>query len=275
MKPTYTLYDHSFTPFGFHSASLGGDRRGESPRSFQWSANTRYPGNIFYSDQALRQVQGNPQVLEIGWIIEPPWKSEPYDAANELHNHFDYILTYHRSGVWHSNYLYYPIGGSWIKESDWRIHNKTSLISIIGTNKQKAPGHQMRHAAIRKYGYLFDVYGRGYNPIASKLTALAPYHFSIIIESQRIPGYFTEKLIDCISVGTIPIYWGDPHIADHFDTRGILEINTLDELPYVLEDLTPALYDKLLPYARINLQIARRYGCTEDWLFINYPYLFK
>jgi hypothetical protein len=98
MRPTYTLYDYSFMPFGSKSASLNGDRHGEPPFHMRWSHNTRQPGSIFYSDQCLDQVMGNPNVLEIGWIIEPPWKSGPYDTASLLHNQFDFILTYHRLG---------------------------------------------------------------------------------------------------------------------------------------------------------------------------------
>jgi hypothetical protein len=275
MKPTYTLYDHSFLPFGSKSASLDGDRHGEAPTYFEWSHNIRYPGNIFYSDQALSQVQQNPHVLEIGWIIEPPWKSGPYDTASALHDRFDYVLTYHRTGTWHSNYLYYPIGGSWIAERDWNpTPTKTKLVSIIGTQKVGAPGHRLRHSAIRLFSDRLDVYGRGYNPIPSKLPALAPYYFSLIIESQRIPGYFTEKLIDCMCMGTIPIYWGDPHIDLHFLTDGIIQIEDLEELYYILPDLSSDLYAKMSRAALENFELAKRYACVEDWLYLNYPYLF-
>lgn len=46
----------------------------------------------------------------------------------------------------------------------------------------------------------------------SKYSTLSQYHFAIAYENFRIRGYITEKLLDCLFVGTIPIYWGEPEI---------------------------------------------------------------
>lgn len=46
----------------------------------------------------------------------------------------------------------------------------------------------------------------------SKHDALSRYHFAIAYENFRIRGYITEKMLDCLFVGTIPVYWGEPEI---------------------------------------------------------------
>lgn len=46
----------------------------------------------------------------------------------------------------------------------------------------------------------------------SKYETLSKYHFAIAYENFRIRGYITEKMLDCLFVGTIPIYWGEPEI---------------------------------------------------------------
>jgi hypothetical protein len=43
---------------------------------------------------------------------------------------------------------------------------------------------------------------------------LSSYQFSICYESMGIKGFISEKLFDCLMVGTIPIYLGAPDVAD-------------------------------------------------------------
>ena len=46
----------------------------------------------------------------------------------------------------------------------------------------------------------------------SKYAVLSQYRFAIAYENFKIRGYITEKMLDCLFVGTIPVYWGDPEI---------------------------------------------------------------
>ena len=271
---TQTLVDSSFYPFGSRSFTLGGDRQGESPRSFEWNTN-RQPGSVFYTDIRLTEMQRRSHTLEIALLIEPPWKPAPYETAKRLSFDFDYILSYRNNYFDTSNHLWYPLGGSWIKEEDWGLKPKSRNVSIIGTQKQAAPGHQLRHTAIRLFGDHLDVYGRGYNPIPSKVQALAPYCYSVVIEAQRLDTYFTEKLIDCFSQGTIPLYWGARKIADFFDERGMIILDDITDIYNYLSELTPAHYNVCLPYIRANLETSRTYQCAEDWIYAHYSYLFQ
>lgn len=49
---------------------------------------------------------------------------------------------------------------------------------------------------------------------ASKYQTLAGYDFAVCYENFRIRGFITEKLLDCLFAGTIPIYWGAPDVED-------------------------------------------------------------
>ncbi len=54
-------------------------------------------------------------------------------------------------------------------------------------------------------------------PIDSKLTALSQYKFSICYENAKdIPGYITEKILDSLAAGCIPVYWGAPNVSEYF-----------------------------------------------------------
>lgn len=269
----YTLVDSSFYPFGSRSISMDGDRHGETPRSFKWSVH-RQPGTIFYTDIRLSEVKHYSNTLEIALLIEPSWKPSPYETAQRLSNAFDYILSYRDNYFNTVNHLWYPFGGSWIKDEDWGIKEKSKQLSIIGTQKLAAPGHKLRHTAIRLYGDRLDVYGRGYNPIPSKIPALAPYRYSVVIEPQRLDSYFTEKLIDCFSQGTIPLYWGTRKITNFFDERGMIILDNITDIYNHLPELTPSYYNACLPYIRANLEAARAYQCAEDWIYSHHPHLF-
>jgi hypothetical protein len=62
---------------------------------------------------------------------------------------------------------------------------------------------------------------------------LRRYRFNIAAENSRSPGYITEKLIDPILAGSIPIYWGAPDVHRDFDPRCMINVSdyrSLDDL---------------------------------------------
>ena len=50
--------------------------------------------------------------------------------------------------------------------------------------------------------------------IQTKHEVLSRYTFAICYENMVMQGYLTEKIFDCLYVGTIPIYWGAPDIDE-------------------------------------------------------------
>lgn len=52
--------------------------------------------------------------------------------------------------------------------------------------------------------------------VDNKIKFLRHYKFNIAFENESSPGYTTEKILDPLLSGTIPIYWGNPGIADDF-----------------------------------------------------------
>ena len=117
---------------------------------------------------------------------------------------------------------------------------KTLSCSIISSGKTDLVGHKLRHQVIawlRRQEHNVDVLGRGYKPFEQKQEGLLPYTYSVIIENVREPDYFTEKLVDCLLCGTIPIYWGAPNISYYFNVDGIIICNDLAELQEAIKGL--------------------------------------
>ena len=138
---------------------------------------------------------------------------------------------------------------------------KSRLLSIIASNKQETQGHLLREKAIRTY-HPIDVFGRGRREIKDKEEALWPYYFSVCVENAKYPDYFTEKITDCFSSKTIPIYWGNPNIGKIFDSKGILLYEETERLK-----LSPSLYYEMLPHVENNFQAASKLMLPDEIIF--------
>lgn len=63
---------------------------------------------------------------------------------------------------------------------------------------------------------VFDKVYRGPLPHDGKIEALRRYRFNIAYENTGgLPGYLTEKLFDSLAACCVPVYWGDPDIAQN------------------------------------------------------------
>jgi len=64
----------------------------------------------------------------------------------------------------------------------------------------------------------------GYH-VTDKCAHIASYKFTIAFENSRYPGYVTEKLLDPMMVGSVPIYWGDRHVGVDFNPKSFVDAN--------------------------------------------------
>ncbi len=68
--------------------------------------------------------------------------------------------------------------------------------------------------------------------VDDKISFQNNYKFSIAIENTVKNGYISEKLIDAFAARTIPIYYGDPLVANTFNNRAfinLMEFNSIEE----------------------------------------------
>ena len=70
-----------------------------------------------------------------------------------------------------------------------------------------------------------DLYGNNWwgeiksIPPGEKIKVMHQYQYAICFENLSYPGYVTEKIIDCLVAGTIPIYLGAPDIASYIPSE--------------------------------------------------------
>jgi hypothetical protein len=92
-------------------------------------------------------------------------------------------------------------------------------------------------------------------PVSDKRKFQSEYKFSIAFENNAYrpqhPGYTTEKIMEPMTVNSIPIYWGNPLISQEFNTDSFINFydfhSESDMVDYIIElDKNPDRYLKML-----------------------------
>ena len=256
---------------GMRSLNCRQENDDVTPQRFDWYYGEEDTEIIVYVEHMIGKPVTDRSQKRVAMLFEPyelrPWH---YDAAVATRRDYDLILTHHPDFVaLGAPFAFYTLGGSFIK--DWGIFPKSRLVSHVPGFKDLLSGHKLRHEVTRRFGDRIDVFPY---PFESKASALRDFRYSIIIENSKVDHWFTEKLIDCLSQGTVPIYWGCPEIGQFFDTRGMITFQDLDELESILGWLSEEDYRSRIDSITRNLELARQYRCTEDWLSVHYPDFF-
>lgn len=202
-----------------------------------------------------------------------------YDAIIKNYNKFTAILGWHESLHSLPNFKFRPLTeiSQWstlpveLNTNDFKVYNKTKLVSFIASNKNICEGHRLRLSCVNKVSNLnIDLYGRGINPITSKLEGLKDYHYSVAMENAQMPHYFTEKIIDCFLSGAVPIYYGCTNIEDYFNPKGIITFNNEEELYQIITTLSPDFYNNNFEAIEENYKLALEMWEDNDRFFNKY-----
>jgi GR25 family glycosyltransferase involved in LPS biosynthesis len=147
------------------------------------------------------------------------------------------------------------------------LRDKPRRLSWITSNVSSLPGHRRRLeflARLRK-NLEFDLYGRGFHRVYDKWDVLAPYRYSIAFENAREPWYFTEKLMDCYVCETMPIYIGDPTIANFFPAASLEVIDP--DAPDAIEQIRSIIHSDAWSRNREAILEAKRLVLHEYNVF--------
>jgi hypothetical protein len=82
--------------------------------------------------------------------------------------------------------------------------------------------------------------------VASKREVMRQYRFSICYENASYPGWLTEKMLDAMFAGSVPVYLGDPEVAKLVPTEAFIDKRLFpgyDALYRHLKGMTPDQYE--------------------------------
>lgn len=213
--------------------------------------------------------------FRILWMMEPPEIVNISNSVIDKKNEFDLILTWHENVLDNcSNAKLFPHGTCWISDFDINVRKEFSVTSLVGGKtftknqyiRQKLPLILPQITSIPVI--LFNSANNPYQGTPKIERNMSPgwiknelfySQFHIAIENTCHKNYFSEKLIDCFQTKTVPIYLGCPNIGDFFDTRGMILVDSEEDIVTACESITESTYSDMLEFINKNYELSMNY----------------
>jgi hypothetical protein len=232
------------------------------------------------------QSQDQLSSINILVLVEPNEYFGLHDWAIQNKHLFQVILTWDDKVLNNcENALFLPFGHTWFKPEQYKKgHDKIFEIAHLCGTLLKSYGHQMRHEILtRKNEFkipvnFYKTIGDRYNIDNARIgkeTVFGNSMFGIVIENFSHRGYFSEKILDCFLMKTIPIYWGCSNIDDFFNGEGIIKFENPDDLVYISNMLNAKFYESKNEIIEFNYKTALNYVNYEQNIINKIEEIFK
>ena len=209
-----------------------------------------------------------------------------HDWVIKNKNLFSFILTWDDKVINNcENTIFLPFGHTWFKKDQYeKNHKKKFQISHLRGNLLKTYGHSLRHELLDRENEIkipkkfFASYGDRYNiedARKGKEEVFGDSMYGVAIENTSHNGYFTEKILDCFLLKTIPVYWGCSSISNFFRQDGIITFSNIDDLIVKTNKLTEDYYYNNLEAIETNYNLALQYVDYEQNIINNITDIFK
>lgn len=242
--------------------------------------------HLYSHDEMLKQI-GNPN-YKFGSLQESeaivPEDYKIFDKYSGLYKDFDYIFT-HSYEILNKipNAKYVPFcANPWYATErgggilDPKLYEKkTKMISILSSNLTMCDMHRRRlqcamDCKSRKLADTFGTFDNG--PTVKIADTLTEYRYSIAIENDIKPYWFTERITSCFASFTVPVYCGASKISDFFNPDGIIFITPEDclNIDKVLQQCTEKDYESRIPAMIENYNKVMSFYNVTDYMYLKY-----
>jgi hypothetical protein len=232
-----------------------------------------------------------PHARKILYMYEPP-AIDPMQYTKRVWKQFDAILTWNtyltesssaftfEAGAYYDLPYCFDYGIRPLEGAVGPSVRKRAIVQICG-DKYSLSAEEI-YSERRKVARWFhkhaktpmDVFGRppmdtpNYRgECADKAETMARYRYALCFENTFHPlwtrGYVTEKILDCMAAGTIPIYYGCSNIEDLVPPDCFIDyrkFSSLEELDETLQTMTDEEY---LDYADRMYVFLERYNAPD------------
>ena len=160
-------------------------------------------------------------------------------------NEADYALTHER--IWNERHWRVPLWRHWYDEEHTHVERDYDVVksrvdrfcNFIYSNdraKKRIEFFRMlsNYKSVDSAGRMMNNIG---GPVEDKRSYLARCKFTIAFENESHPGYATEKIIEPLLMGSIPIYWGDPQIDQDFNPDCFINVHRFGSLEDVVDEV--------------------------------------
>ncbi len=237
----------------------------------------------------LRIVKSNPGVRLVYLPNEP-------DFVNPLHIEqilpslpVDLVLTYNdRIAGKYNKVKKFNRGQPVLRKEDIPLipFDTKKFISVIFAHKPPRVSGSLFEERLQAIEFFskqklgMDLYGIGWEsstqsfvktiyqgPCDSKVDVQKRYKFAIAYEnSSSLPGYITEKIFDCFTAGTVPIYLGAPNIEEYIPATCFIDFRHFRDYEHLYEylaNMTDSRYQEYLEAVKNYLETPKYYQFTS------------
>ena len=124
------------------------------------------------------------------------------------------------------------------------LPEKEKKLSVVCSNLKTTEGQRARLAFLdaikERLGDRVVHFGRGFEPIDDKMEAIRPFACHLVLENERTPHYWSEKLADAYLGFAFPFYLGAPNVGDYFPKDSFAEVDP-DQVEQVAEKILQVL----------------------------------
>ena len=192
--------------------------------------------NCYIGDFAAFEEVGDNAIS----ILQEPRSIEHrgYEYVEAHPEKFKYIFTHDSRILKLPNSYLFNWGTIWCTSDS----PKTKGISMVSSDKTCCELHKVRMDLALKFdtNKKVDCFGtfRG-NPAdyTSALEAHKDYKFAIAMENYIDDYWYTEKILNCFSTKTVPIYYGARKISEFFNADGIIQVERWEDIEDIVENL--------------------------------------
>jgi len=170
------------------------------------------------------------------------------------HYHINYLDRYFKNSIFltrniNNNYFYF------YRNKVLNNPKRIKFCAAVISNYQITDGFRNHFInELNKYKKI-DMGGKYNNTISrsvdNKIEFLSSYKFSISMENSNGDGYLSEKIVDSLIAGTIPIYYGDYMVDEYINPKTYIlikgEKDIFDKIEYIKKiDNDDNLYKSIL-----------------------------
>ena len=132
---------------------------------------------------------------------------------------------------------------------------RREFCSFVVSNDDGDPARLEFFRRLSKYkpvasgGKLFNNVG---GRVPDKSAFVARYKFNIAFENSVVPGYTTEKVMEPLAVRSVPVYYGNPRIAEDFNPACMVRVSSREDMERAIEEIVALDRDDAAYLAKLS-----------------------
>jgi hypothetical protein len=129
----------------------------------------------------------------------------------------------------HASCLGWGVGGLYDPFVRMERPQKINRVGVVCSSTAQTVGQRKRLKFLARLNAVLGAdiahFGRGFQPLETKLDGILPYRFQLVLENCVADHYWTEKLADAYLGWGFPLYAGCPNLDSYFDPTAFQRVN--------------------------------------------------